>query len=282
MPCCAVCVYLFSRNRRQRQSELWNPRQFRQQRMWATRECECIKGSDREMERWKDGCLYRACLSTFFLKFDYRFCDFNDTHVFLTLVFRRPTGSPRSMMASGFPKLQLPQAKLPSASSTECDLGRPVGPSGGYRRIGRSHSTQVLSKLYERALVRCSSPTVRRGEHSSRRSVAVAAARDSDDLVSNPFPEKTARLVLEDGSVWSGCAFGATGTALGEVVFNTSMSGYQEIVTDPSYYGQLVAFTCTHIGNVGVNTGCYWCLKLCVRPLSFFFFSFEPICVCVV
>ncbi|EFN59093.1 hypothetical protein CHLNCDRAFT_18988 [Chlorella variabilis] len=57
------------------------------------------------------------------------------------------------------------------------------------------------------------------------------------------------RLVLEDGSVWHGKAFGYTGTTVGEVVFNTSLTGYQEILTDPSYKGQFVVFTYPHIGN---------------------------------
>lgn len=61
------------------------------------------------------------------------------------------------------------------------------------------------------------------------------------------------RLVLEDGSVWHGTAFGATGTEIGEVVFNTSLTGYQEIMTDPSYKGQFVVFTYPHLGNVGIN-----------------------------
>ena len=60
-------------------------------------------------------------------------------------------------------------------------------------------------------------------------------------------------LALADGRVFEGTAFGAEGEALGEVVFNTSMSGYQEILTDPSYEGQLVAMTYPEIGNVGVN-----------------------------
>jgi carbamoyl-phosphate synthase small subunit len=63
----------------------------------------------------------------------------------------------------------------------------------------------------------------------------------------------TARLALEDGSVWAGRAFGASGVQVGEVVFNTSMTGYQEILTDPSYAGQIVAMTTTQIGNTGVN-----------------------------
>lgn len=62
-----------------------------------------------------------------------------------------------------------------------------------------------------------------------------------------------ARLVLEDGSVWRGMAFGAPGTWLGEVVFNTSLTGYQEILTDPSYAGQIVVMTAPQIGNTGIN-----------------------------
>jgi carbamoyl-phosphate synthase small subunit len=60
-------------------------------------------------------------------------------------------------------------------------------------------------------------------------------------------------LALEDGSLFEGAAFGATGRAEGEVVFNTSMTGYQEVLTDPSYHGQLVVMTCPQIGNTGVN-----------------------------
>ena len=62
-----------------------------------------------------------------------------------------------------------------------------------------------------------------------------------------------AKLALEDGSVFAGQAFGAVGEAFGEVVFNTSMTGYQEILTDPSYCGQIVAMTYPMIGNYGVN-----------------------------
>jgi carbamoyl-phosphate synthase small subunit len=62
-----------------------------------------------------------------------------------------------------------------------------------------------------------------------------------------------ALLALADGTVFEGSSFGAAGEAGGEVVFNTSMSGYQEILTDPSYCGQLVAMTYPEIGNVGVN-----------------------------
>ena len=60
-------------------------------------------------------------------------------------------------------------------------------------------------------------------------------------------------LVLEDGASFRGRAFGATGEAFGEAVFNTSMSGYQEVLTDPSYAGQIVTMTYPHQGNYGVN-----------------------------
>ncbi|MEA3188023.1 MAG: carbamoyl-phosphate synthase small subunit [Chthoniobacter sp.] len=62
-----------------------------------------------------------------------------------------------------------------------------------------------------------------------------------------------ATLALEDGRIFEGESFGATGTALGEVVFNTSMTGYQEVLSDPSYRGQIVAMTYPLIGNYGVN-----------------------------
>jgi carbamoyl-phosphate synthase small subunit len=66
-------------------------------------------------------------------------------------------------------------------------------------------------------------------------------------------PIKTARLVLADGTVLEGFGLGATGEAVGEVCFNTAMTGYEEILTDPSYAGQIVTFTFPHIGNVGTN-----------------------------
>ena len=64
---------------------------------------------------------------------------------------------------------------------------------------------------------------------------------------------ESARLVLADGTVIGGFGLGATGKAVGEVCFNTAMTGYQEILTDPSYAGQIITFTFPHIGNVGVN-----------------------------
>lgn len=65
---------------------------------------------------------------------------------------------------------------------------------------------------------------------------------------------QTAKLALEDGTIFTGTAFGATGEVDGEVCFNTSMTGYQEILTDPSYCGQIVCMTYPEIGNYGVNS----------------------------
>jgi carbamoyl-phosphate synthase small subunit len=62
-----------------------------------------------------------------------------------------------------------------------------------------------------------------------------------------------ALLALEDGTTWPGEALGAIGERAGEVIFNTAMTGYQEVLTDPSYYGQIVVMTAPHIGNTGVN-----------------------------
>jgi len=67
------------------------------------------------------------------------------------------------------------------------------------------------------------------------------------------LPGVTGVLALADGTIFQGIGCGATGSALGEVVFNTAMTGYQEILTDPSYMSQILAFTFPHVGNVGVN-----------------------------
>ncbi|MFM7425062.1 MAG: glutamine-hydrolyzing carbamoyl-phosphate synthase small subunit [Elainella sp.] len=65
---------------------------------------------------------------------------------------------------------------------------------------------------------------------------------------------KPALLVLADGTAYPGWSFGATGTTIGEVVFNTGMTGYQEVLTDPSYRGQIITFTYPELGNTGVNS----------------------------
>jgi len=77
----------------------------------------------------------------------------------------------------------------------------------------------------------------------------------ADPATSHASPPKgaTGVLVLADGTVVWGQGFGATGSAVGEVCFNTAMTGYQEVMTDPSYAAQIVTFTFPHIGNVGVN-----------------------------
>ena len=60
-------------------------------------------------------------------------------------------------------------------------------------------------------------------------------------------------LVLADGTAFSGTSIGTPGVAAGEVVFNTSMTGYQEMLTDPSYHGQILTLTTSHVGQVGIN-----------------------------
>ncbi len=68
----------------------------------------------------------------------------------------------------------------------------------------------------------------------------------------NPY-KKNSKLVLNNGIIFPGFSFGASGTAVGEIVFNTGMTGYQEVITDPSYYGQILTFTYPEIGNTGIN-----------------------------
>src|SRR5437763_1534647 len=74
-------------------------------------------------------------------------------------------------------------------------------------------------------------------------------------FATTPCSDMEATLALEDGTCFSGVAAGAQGEAHGEVVFNTSMTGYQEVLTDPSYAGQIVTMTCPEIGNYGVAGG---------------------------
>ncbi len=65
--------------------------------------------------------------------------------------------------------------------------------------------------------------------------------------------KKNAKLVLSNGIIFPGFSFGSSGTVVGEIVFNTGMTGYQEVITDPSYYGQILTFTYPEIGNTGIN-----------------------------
>ncbi len=79
-------------------------------------------------------------------------------------------------------------------------------------------------------------------------------------------PKPTALLVLADGTVLEGFGLGATGSAAGEVCFNTAMTGYEEILTDPSYAGQIITFTFPHIGNVGTNEEDIESLSMAATP----------------
>lgn len=79
-------------------------------------------------------------------------------------------------------------------------------------------------------------------------------------------PKATALIVLADGTVLEGFGLGAEGHAVGEVCFNTAMTGYEEILTDPSYAGQIVTFTFPHIGNVGTNEEDIESLNMAARP----------------
>jgi carbamoyl-phosphate synthase small subunit len=83
--------------------------------------------------------------------------------------------------------------------------------------------------------------------------MAITQPAVSSDSSAWVEPKPTALLVLADGTVLEGIGFGASGRAVGEVCFNTAMTGYEEILTDPSYAGQIITFTFPHIGNVGTN-----------------------------
>jgi carbamoyl-phosphate synthase small subunit len=95
--------------------------------------------------------------------------------------------------------------------------------------------------------------------------------RDLPRLLTNPRP---AHLVLRGGTVFSGWAAGAAAVIEGEVVFNTSMTGYQEMLTDPSYHGQILTLTTSHVGQVGINpadaeSDRIWARALIVQDLDF-------------
>jgi len=83
------------------------------------------------------------------------------------------------------------------------------------------------------------------------------------------FPKTTATLILEDGMQFNGIGIGESGTAVGEVCFNTSITGYQEIITDPSYAGQIITFTFPHVGNVGTNKEDNESFRPCARGVVF-------------
>ncbi len=88
--------------------------------------------------------------------------------------------------------------------------------------------------------------------------------REKEDIVK-------AVLLLEDGTFFAGQAFGAAGQRCGEVVFNTSMSGYQEILTDPSYQEQIITMTYPLIGNYGTNPEDWESRKITVKPIQLYY-----------
>lgn len=121
---------------------------------------------------------------------------------------------------------------------------------------GCAGSTFLLPKPQQLRSSRLPSRSIPEGHVQFVRSRRTCITRaEAQGTPSAPWKKADARLVLADGSVWRGKAFGATDTEIGEVVFNTSITGYEEILTDPSYRGQFVVFTHPHIGNVGINTG---------------------------
>src|SRR3989338_1439323 len=118
----------------------------------------------------------------------------------------------------------------------------------------RSWRRTIPGSASSRRSPRARSPSRRRPgwrSWTSPRSGPASARRRSKRVPEALMP--TALLALEDGTTFAGESFGARGETSGEVVFNTSMTGYQEIVTDPSYTGQIVAMTYPLIGNYGVN-----------------------------
>jgi carbamoyl-phosphate synthase small subunit len=99
-------------------------------------------------------------------------------------------------------------------------------------------------------------------------------------LIGERILSTPAILALEDGSIFNGIGFGAAGEAIGEVVFNTSMTGYQEILTDPSYAQQIVTLTYPHVGNTGVNSedeesDQVWASGLVIRDVPLMHSSFR-------
>ena len=138
--------------------------------------------------------------------------------------------------------------------SCSIDQRPPCTPVHAFQQVAASRLHSSVSTSFR--LTTASQPS---HAHSRRRNLVVKA--ESSPAPVAPWQTADARLVLQDGSVWKGKAFGATDTEIGEVVFNTSITGYEEIMTDPSYRGQFVVFTHPHIGNVGINLGesCFFC-----------------------
>lgn len=135
---------------------------------------------------------------------------------------------------------------------------RELGSLSAYARVSADRGASLPVRIVPAVHSNCSAPyatVVRRARALKSRAVSRNTSVRAVAELPKPWKTKDARIVLEDGSVWPGVAFGAKGTKIGEVVFNTSLTGYQEIMTDPSYKEQFVCFTLPHIGNVGINLG---------------------------
>src|SRR5215468_5177502 len=109
---------------------------------------------------------------------------------------------------------------------------------------------RISSRIESAPPLRYNLKPSKRGRHSRPFPLRTSAAAIGTNVSAAPVP---AILALADGTLFRGTAIGATGVSAGEVVFNTAMTGYQEILTDPSYAGQIVTLTYPHIGNTGVN-----------------------------
>src|SRR5690606_7429272 len=119
----------------------------------------------------------------------------------------------------------------------------------------RWRSPGFIARILVRLNPICRTGTPPRPRFAAARNLAASRSMDSASPGSQGDPPVThpAILALEDGTIFEGVSVGAPGLSVGEVVFNTAMTGYQEVLTDPSYARQLVTLTYPHIGNTGIN-----------------------------
>src|SRR5437667_407455 len=157
-----------------------------------------------------------------------------------------------------------PPALRPTPAASSCDRRRPAPASlstaaiaGGRRRRSGIPRAALIASASSPAR-KTGSPLRWRNETSNTELNGAHRAKRSEFSVGSVISvfnvrEMQAILALENGTFYRGVAAGAEGEARGEVVFNTSMTGYQEVLTDPSYAGQIVTMTCPEIGNYGVS-----------------------------
>src|SRR5439155_26507202 len=158
----------------------------------------------------------------------------------------RRLGPPRSRRASGHGVSAAARGALDEGSGAPAEPPRRE-PHAGCRR--RHHGARSRRPHHRRP----EAVPLQESQHALRRLGARRRARDDGGGRPRGGGVTPAVLVLRDGRVFRGRALGAVGKASGEVIFNTAMSGYQEILTDPSYRGQIVAMTYPLIGNYGIN-----------------------------